>query len=184
MRKNFWVVLMVLIVPVMLFTVSCAKEAVRQQPAVTEAPKPAPADDSAKKAEQARIEAERLRAEQMERAKAEARANFENKHVYYEFDSSALTSTAQQLLKDKADYLSKNSGVKITIEGHCDERGTDAYNMALGERRAQSAKDFLVNSGIDAGRMNIISFGEERPLDPAQTEAAWAKNRRAQFVVK
>jgi len=81
-----------------------------------------------------------------------------------------------------SEYLRANPGVRVTVEGHCDERGTNEYNMALGDRRADSAKDFLVNLGIGADRLNAISYGEERPIAMGQNEASWAKNRRAQFV--
>jgi peptidoglycan-associated lipoprotein len=185
MRKNYWIALaLVLSVSAMLFTVSCAKEAVQVQPAVTEAPpQPEPQEDLAAKqrAEQERLEAERLEAE---RAAAAALAEFQNQHVYFEFDSSALQPTAQEVLSRKAEYMRTNAGINVTVEGHCDERGTDAYNMALGERRANAAKDYLVNLGIDAGRLNTISYGEERPLDYGHNEEAWAKNRRDQFVVE
>jgi peptidoglycan-associated lipoprotein len=187
MRKNYWFALaFILIVPAMLFTVSCAKEAVQVQPEVTEAPpqpEPQPEEDLAAKQqaeEQARLEAERLEAE---RAAAAALAGFENEHIYFEFDSSALQPSAQETLAQKADYMRQNPGINATIEGNCDERGTDAYNLALGERRANSAKDFLINLGIDGGRLSTISYGEERPLDYGHNEEAWAKNRRDQFVV-
>jgi len=78
----------------------------------------------------------------------------------------------------------KNSSAKIIVEGHCDERGTAEYNMALGERRAQEAKQYLINLGIDASRIETISYGKERPLDNRSIEEAWAQNRRAQFLLK
>jgi len=195
MRKNYWIALaLILSVSAMLFTVSCAKEAVQVQPAVTEAPpQPEPQEDLAAKqrAEQERLEAERLEAERLEaerleaeRAAAAALAEFQSQHVNFEFDSSALQPSAQEVLSRKAEYMRNNAGINVTVEGHCDERGTDAYNMALGERRANAAKDYLVNSGIDTGRLNTISYGEERPLDYGHNEEAWAKNRRDQFVVE
>jgi peptidoglycan-associated lipoprotein len=82
----------------------------------------------------------------------------------------------------KAEYLRTDLGVTVTVEGHCDERGTDAYNMTLGERRAESVKNFLVSLGISANRLNTFSYGEERPIAMGQNEASWAKNRRAQFM--
>jgi peptidoglycan-associated lipoprotein len=91
---------------------------------------------------------------------------------------------AMALLKEKAAWLDQNPKVGIVIEGHCDERGTTEYNLALGERRAMSAQQFLLNLGVSAGRITIISFGEERPLDPGSDETAWAKNRRAHFVIR
>ena len=87
------------------------------------------------------------------------------------------------MLKKKAEYLRTNPGARVAVEGHCDERGKDRYNLALGERRAESVKNFLMNMGISASRLNTISYGEKRPIDMGQNEASWAKNRRAQFVL-
>lgn len=101
--------------------------------------------------------------------------------VFFDFDKSTLTDEAKRVLTENAAQL-KNAG-PFTIEGHCDERGTNAYNLALGERRAKAAKDFLVTLGVDAGVITIVSYGEERPFDTGHNEAAWAKNRRAHFVV-
>ena len=79
--------------------------------------------------------------------------------------------------------MKSNPSVMVKIEGHCDERGTIEYNLSLGEKRAKAAKDFLIDLGIDAGRISTISYGKERPVDPGHNEAAWAKNRRAAFTV-
>jgi peptidoglycan-associated lipoprotein len=104
--------------------------------------------------------------------------------VFYDFDSSALSSAAQSTLDADGRLLNDNAGVQITIEGHCDERGTVEYNLALGDRRAQAAKDYLVRYGIADGRIQTISYGEERPFATGHDEAAWAQNRRAHFVVR
>ena len=112
-----------------------------------------------------------------------AKTIFENEDIQFEFDSIRLTPVAQEILKKKALWLRANPKAKVTIEGHCDSRGTNEYNLALGEGRAQSAKAFLVDLGIDPSRLNTISYGEERPIDRAQTEEAWAKNRRDHFVI-
>jgi peptidoglycan-associated lipoprotein len=186
MRKNIWMALaLVLILPAMLFTVSCAKKAVGVEPAETPAEeRPMVEDTSAAEAEEkARIEAERLRAEEAERARMAARGAFTTEDIYFEFDSAALLPLAQDLLSQKAEYIISMPGQSITIEGHCDERGTDAYNMALGERRAEAAKAFLINMGVGAAQINTISYGEERPVDPGKNEEAWAKNRRAHFML-
>jgi peptidoglycan-associated lipoprotein len=103
--------------------------------------------------------------------------------IHFEFDQSSLSPEAQEVLRRNADWLRKNSSVSVEVEGHCDERGTIEYNLALGDRRARSAKDFLVNLGIGAARMRTISYGKEMPLDPGHTEGAWAKNRRAHFTI-
>ena len=101
--------------------------------------------------------------------------------VFFDFDQYTLTPEAREVLANNAIYMKNNPGVKVVIEGHCDERGSDEYNLALGERRAAAAKSYMVSLGIPADRMTIISYGEEIPLDPRNTEEAWAKNRRAEF---
>jgi peptidoglycan-associated lipoprotein len=113
-----------------------------------------------------------------------ARQAFETEDVYFNFDKSDLTTEAQALLKKKAAWMSSNPEAAVTIEGHCDERGTNEYNIALGERRARSAMEFLVDLGADASRMITITYGEEKPVDPGNNEAAWSKNRRAHFVLR
>jgi peptidoglycan-associated lipoprotein len=137
--------------------------------------------------EEQRIEEERLAAEQ-EKLQAEqeamaAKDEFANEDIHFDFDSAAILGGAQNILQDKAQYLTDNPDMMVVIEGHCDERGTEAYNLSLGERRAEAVKNFLVNLGVDLGRLNTISYGEERPIDPAKTEAAWAKNRRAHLYI-
>lgn len=195
MRKRIWMILaLMLLVPAMLFTVSCAKKAVVTEPTVSE-------EEAARRAEaekarleelerQRALEEERLRQEaamQEEKAKLammEAREQFMNENIHFEFDKSSLLPEAQEILTRKAAWLGVNPGERVIIEGHCDERGTNEYNLALGDRRAESAKSFLVDLGIDAARLTTISYGEERPVDPAHNEEAWAKNRRAHFVVE
>jgi peptidoglycan-associated lipoprotein len=103
--------------------------------------------------------------------------------VFFLFDSSDVDAAAQQALNANAEILKKYSTWVITIEGHADERGTAEYNLALGERRAMSARTYLVSLGIPADRLRTVSYGKEFPFDPGHDEAAWAKNRRAQFVL-
>lgn len=104
--------------------------------------------------------------------------------IHFDFDKYNLRPDAIEVLTRNAEMLLKHPEINIVIEGHCDERGTDEYNLALGERRAAAARDFLVRFGIDKSRISIVSYGEERPLDPRSNEEAWAKNRRAEFVIK
>jgi peptidoglycan-associated lipoprotein len=191
MKKRIWVVLALLFVlPGLLLTASCAKKAVKPDASVAKVD-----DDAAKRAaaEKARLEEEarqraleeaRLKDEASKREALAARNKFMNENVHYAFDSSVLDSTAQSILKTKADWMKKNPNAPVIIEGHCDERGTVAYNLALGERRAEAAKAYLVNLGIPAAGMSTISYGKERPVDPGKTEEAYAKNRRAHFVIK
>lgn len=111
-------------------------------------------------------------------------ANFQDRDIYFDFDKFNLTPDARKVLAEKASFLNAHPEIKIKIEGHCDERGTREYNLALGERRAKSAQDYLVFLGINPTRVSTISYGEERPVDPGHNEEAWTKNRRAHFVVE
>ena len=104
--------------------------------------------------------------------------------VRFDFDRDHLSPAAREVLGKLAAYIADTPSVSLLIEGHCDERGTAEYNYALGQRRANTAKQFLVDSGIDSKRISTISYGKDRPLDPAANEEAWAKNRRAHFVLK
>jgi len=104
-------------------------------------------------------------------------------NIYFEFDKSVLSTEAIEELKEIGAWLLENPNTKIRIEGNCDERGTDEYNLALGERRARSAKNFLVSLGVASEKVITISFGEENPADPGHNEMAWAKNRRDEFNI-
>jgi peptidoglycan-associated lipoprotein len=105
------------------------------------------------------------------------------KPVFYELDSSDLSQASLQTLQQNAQVLKKYGTWQITVEGHCDERGTAEYNLALGERRANTARDYLVSLGIAAQRVKTVTYGKEFPFDAAHNEAAWEKNRRAHFVI-
>ena len=109
--------------------------------------------------------------------------DFQNQDIFFDYDKYDLRTDARATLDRKASFLNQNSSVRSQIEGHCDERGTNEYNLALGERRANAAKQYLTTAGVSAGRLSTISYGEERPLDPGRNEAAWARNRRAHFVI-
>ena len=147
------------------FLTSCGTKEVKQQVGMTDE-------------EKARLEAERLRQEQY----AQAKARFENEMVYFDFDRYNIRPDAAAVLSDKAAFMSTYPNVMAEVQGHCDERGTEAYNMALGDRRAYSAKKYMEDKGIAGNRMSTMSYGEERPVDPGHNEAAWSLNRRAQFV--
>jgi peptidoglycan-associated lipoprotein len=103
--------------------------------------------------------------------------------IYFNFDSADLSQESRSALSKNAELLAKQSAVTLRIEGNCDERGSDEYNLALGERRAKAARDYLVNLGVQPERLSVISYGEEKPVDPGHDEAAWAKNRRDEFVI-
>ncbi|MEA3545531.1 MAG: peptidoglycan-associated lipoprotein Pal [Thermodesulfobacteriota bacterium] len=104
--------------------------------------------------------------------------------IHFDFDQYVLTDTAKSILVSNAGLLRAAAAIKVLIEGHCDERGSDEYNLALGEKRALATKTYLVSLGVTADRMSTISYGEEMPIDSARTKEAWAKNRRANFKVK
>lgn len=105
----------------------------------------------------------------------------ELKRINFDFDQFTLSADARGVLGENAKYLSANSGTNVVIEGHCDERGSDEYNLALGESRALAAKNYLVSLGVSAKRLSVISYGEEKPLSKGAGEEAWAQNRRAEF---
>jgi peptidoglycan-associated lipoprotein len=194
MRKRFWVCLaLLLLIPGFMFATSCAKKQVVSEPAVTAEEEDAEARRlAAERERQEALEKQRLREEglaeeakaRMQREASAARESFLNELIHFEFDKSRLLPEAKAILRVKAEWLKANPEARAIIEGHCDERGTNEYNLALGDRRAQSAKTYLVDLGIAAERLTCISYGEERPLDPGHNEAAWAKNRRDQFVLE
>ena len=179
----------------LVFTVSCAKKQVGSDAVVT-IEDTTDADAAARAAaleKQRAMEEEMLRQKALEEAslsesalarRAAAQQKFVDQNIQFDFDSSELTPMARAILKEKAQWLGENSGMRITIEGHCDERGTLEYNLALGERRAAAAQKYMIDLGVSQSRMSTISYGEERPLDPAHNSTAWAKNRRAQFVIR
>lgn len=137
--------------------------------------------------ERLRLEEERRRAEEEARRRAEEEAararEILAEMVHFDFDKYDIRPEYQTTLRSKADVLRANPDVRVRIEGHADERGSDEYNLALGMRRANAVKDFLVGFGLDASRFETVSLGEERPIDAASTEEAWARNRRAEFHV-
>ena len=103
--------------------------------------------------------------------------------IHFDYDQARLSDEARSILEKHALWMQNHRAAKIAIEGHCDERGTTDYNLALGEQRARATRDYLVNLGVAAERLTTVSYGKEKPLDPASNEAAWTKNRRAHFVV-
>lgn len=129
----------------------------------------------------AQAEAARLAAER-ERAIADARAILEQR-VHFDYDQSAIRSDAEAILRQKVAILRASPQVQIRLEGHADERGSTEYNQALGSRRSQSVLDFFTQQGLSAGAFQTTSFGEERPLSTASNEAAWAQNRRVEFII-
>lgn len=115
---------------------------------------------------------------------AATRSSLVSEDVFFEYDSSALLPEARDLLRKKAEFLLANPQISIIIEGHTDERGTIEYNIALGERRAESVQAFLLGLGVKPSRMSTVSYGKEKPIDPGHNEAAWAKNRRVHIEIR
>jgi peptidoglycan-associated lipoprotein len=201
MFRKSWTILILFLCLGLLFSGCPKKTVTMNEAAVT--------DEEAAAREKARLEAERARQEQELKAqeeaarKAQAETEFEKslvakktpgiegevlessllKDIYFDFDKYDIRPQDADILKANATLLMKSSTAKIQVEGHCDERGTEEYNLALGERRANSARLYLLSLGIAADRVSTISYGEERPLDPGHDEEAWSKNRRDHFII-
>ena len=169
----------------LIFTVACTKPQVKSSssdldsidinlPDETGRTTADEAGQTEEQLEEAAIMAERNRAQEI----------FANEDIHFNFDQSSLSTTARNILSRKATWLTNNPDISVIIEGHCDERGTVEYNLALGDRRAKSTMDFLVDTGIESSRLSTVSYGEETPLNPANNEAAWAQNRRAHVAVR
>jgi peptidoglycan-associated lipoprotein len=157
-----------------LLLAACSKTVMENEPVVEQEPEPvAQVEPPAQEPEpQAAI------------AAPDGREEFLNECVYFNFDSDVLVPEAQSLLQIKAQWLNDNPDVlAVLIEGHCDERGTEAYNLALGARRADAVKKYLTDLGLNNLTIQTQSYGEERPANPDHNEEAWAKNRRASFVI-
>jgi peptidoglycan-associated lipoprotein len=169
MQKKRWIFLaLLLVIPGLMFSVSCQKKL------VDASPEPEPMAKAEPKAEPKKAPAAVI---------YKAPSVIMQEDIYFEFDKATLTPAAQDNLLRKAEWLRDNSDVTVTVEGHCDARGTNEYNLALGDRRAESAKAFLVDLGIAASRITTISYGEERPVCSQRNEECWAKNRRDNFIV-
>jgi peptidoglycan-associated lipoprotein len=191
MNKRVWInLVMAVLVAGLFLTVSCAKKTVVSDATTTEDQKKSQAEAKAKaeaeaeRIAQQNIEDQMAKEKELKEAKMQAaKREFEDQDIHFEYDSSKLSSMAKMLLKEKAAWLKGNYSASVIIEGHCDNRGTTEYNLALGEQRASAVKAYLINLGVSAARLNTISYGEEQPLDSSQTEQAFSKNRRAHFAI-
>jgi len=141
-----------------------------------------PTVDHEAEARRAREAEEARRREEAARAAAAARATL-TEMIFFDYDQYSIRGDARTTLEAKIPILNADPSIRLRIDGHADERGSDEYNLALGLRRANAVKDFLTGYGIDAARLEVRSLGENQPLDPASNEAAWAKNRRAEFHI-
>jgi len=187
----------------LLLVSGCAKDAQvkKDEPLATSPPpvtQPAPVPQAAK---QDTVKAEVVQSQQIkgtpvtpqEQAQVQAQVARESveakaaerslEKVFFDFDSFVLSQQSRDTLYGNAEYLLKRYNGAVKLEGHCDERGSDEYNLALGEKRAKSALTYLITLGVPAERLSVISYGKEKPADPGHNEEAWAKNRRVEFVI-
>jgi peptidoglycan-associated lipoprotein len=175
-------IVLIICVVALVFLVSCKAK-------VEQAPPPPPQVEEQPKVEKVQeppvVEEPKLTEEEifMQKSLEEVNAEKPMKMIHFDFDKYFIREDAVPVLESNASWLKKYSTVKILIEGHCDERGTEEYNLALGEKRAKNAMDYLISLGIPAERIKIVSYGKSQPIDPGHNEIAWQKNRRAQFII-
>jgi peptidoglycan-associated lipoprotein len=188
MNRRMLVSVLIIGAFLMVYTGCAQKAAVVETQPVQEqkmAPQaaPEPQKDTAAEDEARRraMEEQAMKEKAMKEAEARIAALFQD--IRFDFDKSVIKPEFRQRLNDQADWLRGNDWQKLTIEGNCDERGTVEYNLALGQRRAEAAKKYLIDLGTDAKKIKTISYGKERPLDPGHDDEAWAKNRRDHFVL-
>ena len=172
-----------LAVSLISFGSACAKKQVKEEAPVVDT---SAADAAKKRAEEEAAAAAKRRAEEEAAAAAKRLLQdqvnaFESEKIYFDYDKADLKADAQATLENKAKFLQDNPSYSVTIEGNCDERGTNEYNLALGERRADAAKKFLNSLGISADRITTVSYGEEKPVASGHDETAWSQNRRDEF---
>ncbi len=175
------VILSLAIILIFSFAVSCKKKP-------KEVPPPPPQAQEQPKVEKVEppvVQEPQLSEEELFRQKSLDQINREKPlgTVYFDYDKALIRDDAKPTLDTNAAWLKRFRTVKILVEGHCDERGTEEYNLALGEKRAKSAQDYLLSMGIGSDRMKIISYGKSQPIDPGHDDASWQMNRRAQFIV-
>jgi len=166
-----------LLLAILVTVAGCASKTVTETTPAPAAPAPMPTTDVSQQPAVPSVESQRVESGPV--AVHETVAGLER--VHFAYNEFTLEESARITLEQNAVFMRKNPALKVIIEGHCDERGSDEYNLALGERRAVAARNYLVSLGIASERLSIISYGEELPLVPEANEAAWAKNRRAEF---
>ena len=190
MRKSrAWIFGAIMLAMLLALGVSCAKKQVTmetQEMAADESQQSAEDEAARREAEEARMREQRAReARQRQDAssmsEAARKAAFEDEDIHFDFDKYVLTPQSMMILDDKAAYLREHPRVRVLVEGHADDRGSNEYNLALGDRRANSAKNYLVKSGVAESRITTISYGEEQPLCMQQSESCWYRNRRGHF---
>jgi len=177
-RKSICLLSVILFTLSLLWLSSCTRRVVKEE-----------AEGIAEREETKGLKGEGITEEELEEARKKVeelrkKEDIKLSNIYFAFDDFSLDEQAKKTLVENAAWIMNNIQKKITIEGHCDERGTEEYNIALGERRANSAKRYLINLGVSTDQLSTISYGEERPADPGHSEEAWAKNRRSEFLIK
>lgn len=181
-RKSITGLLLIGFVSVLLmFATACQKKIVA--PPATPAEEVTKGDDTAEQERLAREQAERDRIAREEEARARAKAEMESEKIYFDYDKSDLKYESQTVLTKKANWLKENGQFKLKIEGHCDERGSTEYNMALGARRAEAASNFISALGVSSDRLTTVSYGEEKPAVTGSGESEWSQNRRDEFIL-
>ncbi|MRR33434.1 peptidoglycan-associated lipoprotein Pal [bacterium] len=182
MRKNITWILLVLCCGAFAVAGCAKKETVKKDEtpappaaATTETAQPAPVPAPVPVAQEPVVK------EEVVKSTGEALQPFET--IYFDLDSYVLRQDARDILAKNAQWMLKNPAEKVRLEGNCDERGSDEYNLALGEKRAKAALSYLLTLGVNQASVSTISYGKEKPVDPGHDEAAWAKNRRVDFVI-
>jgi peptidoglycan-associated lipoprotein len=178
-REKSWVWMVLLAILLLVSLAGCQYELVKKKKTVT-----TPEEEQAvRETEEERVFEESLTAKKYPGIEGEVMESTFLKNIYFAFDQYDLSDEARRILTENAKIALAHPNLMIQIEGHCDERGSSEYNLALGERRAVSAKLYLIRLGVKGDRLSTISYGEEMPADPGHTEEAWAKNRRCHFVI-
>ena len=183
-QKSLWVVCIMLFVFSLLSFSACRRGVVKDDELDDYATEEEMREEAMKRLDEEGITEEELEAARRKVAELAAQEGMTLGNAYFAFDDFSLDQEAKTVLAQNAAWLINNPEREVIIEGHCDERGTDEYNIALGERRANSTKRYLVVLGVNAAQLSTISFGEERPANTGHDEAAWAQNRRAEFVIQ
>ncbi len=172
--KSRIIVSVAVLAMILMLGAGCAKKKVEAEPMA----QPATSEKAGET-----VKGEDMEAAAKKKAMQAAMDTITNERIYFDFDKFELKAESKTVLAKKAELLKKYPAFKVLIEGHCDERGTEEYNLGLGEKRAKVAMEFLVIQGVDVSRLKIVSYGEERPTCTEKTESCWSKNRRDEFKV-
>ena len=179
-REKSWICMVLLAMLILVSLAGCQYELVKKKKTVTTTPEE---EQALREVEEQRVFEESLTTKRYPGIEGEVLETTFLKDIYFAFDRFDLSDEARKILTENAKILLAHPTLVVQVEGHCDERGSNQYNLALGDKRAVSAKLYLIRLGVKGSRLSTISYGEEMPLDPGHTEAAWAKNRRCHFVI-